>query len=49
LHARAITVPLYPGRPPITVTAPAPPHMLADLDRLGYDAREQRRAEASSL
>jgi RluA family pseudouridine synthase len=47
LHARAIAVPLYPGRPPVTVTAPVPPHMLADLARLGYDAREQKRAEAS--
>ena len=37
LHARAITVPLYPARPAIQVTAPVPPHMLAALARLGYD------------
>ncbi len=37
LHARAISLPLYPARPPIAVTAPAPPHMLAALERLGYD------------
>jgi tRNA pseudouridine32 synthase/23S rRNA pseudouridine746 synthase len=44
LHARWIAVPLYPGRPPITVTAPAPPHMLAELQRLGYDALAQAEA-----
>jgi tRNA pseudouridine32 synthase / 23S rRNA pseudouridine746 synthase len=37
LHARAIALPLYPARPPIAVTAPVPPHMLAALVRLGYD------------
>jgi tRNA pseudouridine32 synthase/23S rRNA pseudouridine746 synthase len=36
LHARAIELPLYPGKPPIAVTAPVPPHMLAPLRRLGY-------------
>jgi tRNA pseudouridine32 synthase / 23S rRNA pseudouridine746 synthase len=38
LLARAISLPLYPARPPIAVTAPVPPHMLAALARLGYDA-----------
>jgi tRNA pseudouridine32 synthase / 23S rRNA pseudouridine746 synthase len=38
LHARSITLPLYPGRPPIAVTAPPPPHMLAALAALGYDS-----------
>jgi tRNA pseudouridine32 synthase/23S rRNA pseudouridine746 synthase/23S rRNA pseudouridine1911/1915/1917 synthase len=38
LHSRAISVPLYPAKPAIAVTAPAPPHMLAALARLGYDA-----------
>lgn len=33
LHARAITVPLYPARPPIAVTACAPPQMRAILER----------------
>ncbi|MBF0147948.1 MAG: RNA pseudouridine synthase [Magnetococcales bacterium] len=27
LHARQITLPLYPNRPPITVTAPLPSHL----------------------
>jgi tRNA pseudouridine32 synthase/23S rRNA pseudouridine746 synthase/23S rRNA pseudouridine1911/1915/1917 synthase len=38
LHARAIALPLYPSRAPIQVTAPVPPHMLAALTALGYDA-----------
>jgi tRNA pseudouridine32 synthase/23S rRNA pseudouridine746 synthase len=37
LHARSIALPLYPARPPVAVTAPVPPHMLAGLRRLGYD------------
>ena len=37
LHARSLGLPLYPGRPPIAVTAPVPGHMLAALVRLGYD------------
>ncbi len=37
LHARAITLPLYPARPPIVVVAPPPPHLLAALSGLGYD------------
>jgi RluA family pseudouridine synthase len=37
LHARSIGLPLYPARPPIAVTAPVPPHMLAALARFGYD------------
>jgi len=37
LHARAISLPLYPAKPPIVVTAPVPPHMLAALRALGYD------------
>jgi RluA family pseudouridine synthase len=37
LHARAISLPLYPGRPPVAVAAPAPQHMLAALRALGYD------------
>ena len=38
LHARSLALPLYPGRAPIAATAPVPPHMLATLTRLGYDA-----------
>src|ERR1700730_17579935 len=37
LYARSITLPLYPARPALAITAPAPPHMLAALRRLGYD------------
>lgn len=37
LHARAIALPLYPAKPPVAVTAPVPPHMLAALVRLGYE------------
>ena len=37
LHARAIVLPLYPARPPVAVTAPPPPHLLAALARFGYD------------
>jgi RluA family pseudouridine synthase len=37
LHARQIALPLHPGRPPVTVRAPAPAHMLAALAGLGYD------------
>jgi len=37
LHARALTIPLYPARPTIQISAPVPPHMLAALAALGYD------------
>jgi 23S rRNA-/tRNA-specific pseudouridylate synthase len=36
LHARAITVPLYPSRPPITAQATPPDHMLAALRACGW-------------
>lgn len=36
LHARAIALPLYPGRPPITAEAPPPGHMLEALRQCGY-------------
>ncbi|MBY0407739.1 MAG: RNA pseudouridine synthase [Rickettsiales bacterium] len=36
LHAREVTIPLYPKKPPITVTAPPPAHMLALLQACGY-------------
>jgi tRNA pseudouridine32 synthase/23S rRNA pseudouridine746 synthase/23S rRNA pseudouridine1911/1915/1917 synthase len=45
LHARAIALPLYPARPPIEVTAPVPPHMLAGLERLGYDRASETSTE----
>jgi tRNA pseudouridine32 synthase/23S rRNA pseudouridine746 synthase/23S rRNA pseudouridine1911/1915/1917 synthase len=37
LYARSVKLPLYPTRPPLEITAPLPPHMLAALARLGYD------------
>ena len=36
LHARAITLPLYPGRAPLVITAAPPPHMASALEQLGY-------------
>jgi RluA family pseudouridine synthase len=36
LYARSISVPLYPARPPLEITAPVPSHMTAALHRLGY-------------
>ncbi|HTW54554.1 MAG TPA: RNA pseudouridine synthase [Stellaceae bacterium] len=41
LHARTISIPLYPARPAIQVSAPVPPHMLAALAVLGYDPRQE--------
>lgn len=42
LHARAVSIPLYPGKPPIAVSAAAPPHMLAALSRLGHAEAGER-------
>jgi tRNA pseudouridine32 synthase/23S rRNA pseudouridine746 synthase/23S rRNA pseudouridine1911/1915/1917 synthase len=36
LHARAVTVPLYPSRPPIAVAAAPPAHMRAALAACGW-------------
>lgn len=41
LHARRVVVPLYPNRAAIDVTAPAPPHMLAHLQALGFDPAQE--------
>ena len=46
LHARAISLPLYPAKPPVAVTAPVPPHMIALLRSLGW--RESQDASARS-
>lgn len=35
LHARAVTLPLYPNRPPVHVEAPPPAHMREHLAALG--------------
>ena len=37
LHARAVALPLYPGKPPITIAASPPAHMLEALRLCGYD------------
>jgi 23S rRNA-/tRNA-specific pseudouridylate synthase len=37
LHARALTIPLYPTRPAIQVNAPVPSHMLSALTALGFE------------
>ena len=36
LHARAVSVPLYPKRDPVSVTAEPPAHMLKALRACGY-------------
>lgn len=36
LHARALSLPLYPKRPPVIVEAPAPEHMNDGLRRCGW-------------
>ncbi|MCX7339525.1 MAG: RNA pseudouridine synthase [Hyphomicrobiales bacterium] len=36
LHARAITVPLYPNKPPVHVEAPSPAHMRQRLAACGW-------------
>jgi len=36
LHSRSITLPLYPSRPPVTATAPPPPHMIEALKACGW-------------
>lgn len=36
LHARSVSIPLYPDKAPVTVTAPPPPHMLARLSACGF-------------
>ena len=50
LHARAIALPLYPAKPPVAVTAPVPPHMLALLQALGWrDGRGRFGAECGGV
>jgi tRNA pseudouridine32 synthase/23S rRNA pseudouridine746 synthase len=36
LHARSVAVPLYPGKPPVSVTAPVPDHMVEALKACGW-------------
>lgn len=46
LHSRAISIPLYPARPVVEITAPAPAHMLAALIGLGYDPAAETATES---
>jgi tRNA pseudouridine32 synthase / 23S rRNA pseudouridine746 synthase len=41
LHARAVTVPIQPNKPPITVEAPVPVHMRERLDELLISPRAE--------
>jgi len=45
LHARSITVPIYKNKPPVTVTAEPPEHMVAGLGECGWGAGEGNDAE----
>ena len=36
-YARSISLPLYPTRPPLEITAPVPSHMVAALHQLGCE------------
>jgi tRNA pseudouridine32 synthase/23S rRNA pseudouridine746 synthase/23S rRNA pseudouridine1911/1915/1917 synthase len=36
LHARSVTIPLYPAKEPVVVIAPPPPHMLEALAQRGW-------------
>lgn len=49
LHARAISLPLYPAKPPVAVAAPLPPHMRAALARLGYSERAEGQNPATAV
>ncbi|KQP58811.1 RNA pseudouridine synthase [Methylobacterium sp. Leaf399] len=41
LHARALSLPLYPKKPPILVTAPAPAHMAPMLAECGWQGESE--------
>jgi tRNA pseudouridine32 synthase / 23S rRNA pseudouridine746 synthase len=47
LYARSVALPLYSARPAIEITATAPAHMLAALERLGYEPDHPVVAEAT--
>lgn len=42
LHSRAISLPLYPKRDPVTATAAPPDHMLAALETCGYSGLQHQ-------
>ncbi|HEX2582417.1 MAG TPA: RNA pseudouridine synthase [Dongiaceae bacterium] len=37
LHARSIVLPIYSEKPPVSVTAPVPPHLIDSFAACGYD------------
>jgi tRNA pseudouridine32 synthase/23S rRNA pseudouridine746 synthase len=39
LHARAVSIPMREGRPPVEVEAPPPPHMAATFAAMGWTTR----------
>jgi len=41
LHARDVTVPISKNKPPVTVTAPVPPHMHELLGAWGWSAEKE--------
>jgi RluA family pseudouridine synthase len=53
LHARAITLPLYPDQPPVEAVAPVPGHMRRALEEVGMDGAAEdafaRRQRAEAL
>jgi tRNA pseudouridine32 synthase/23S rRNA pseudouridine746 synthase/23S rRNA pseudouridine1911/1915/1917 synthase len=42
LHARSVTLPLYPNREPIRAEAPVPEHMRAALTSCGWPGESGR-------
>ncbi len=48
LHAREITVPMQKNKPPVHVTAPAPPHMAARLQACGWQGEPAGAAETQA-
>ena len=47
-YARSVTLPRYPARSALEITAPVPAHMLATLERLGYDPARPIAAEEAT-
>ncbi len=47
LYAHSVGLPLYPTRPAVKITAPVPAHMLAVLERLGYDRNAVQKSALS--
>jgi tRNA pseudouridine32 synthase/23S rRNA pseudouridine746 synthase len=49
LHAREVTVPLYPKREPVRVVAPVPPHMRGALTGCGWKEEDAAANESSPV